>query len=117
LRNFRYLDAWHKSHAFTLDIYRVTQAFPKAEAFGLATTLRRGSANIAMKIAEGCGHDDDLGYVQCLGEARGIGMEVEYHMLLARDLQFIEPPRYDALQDELIQVRKMLTGLIKSKAV
>jgi hypothetical protein len=38
-------------------------------------------------------------------------------MLLARDLQFIEPPRYDALQDELIQVRKMLTGLIKSKAV
>jgi four helix bundle protein len=117
LRNFRYLDVWHKAHAFTLSIYRITQNFPKSETFGLSTILRRGSANIAMKIAEGCGHDDELGYVQCLQHSRGIGMEVEYQLLLARDLQFIEPPTYETLQDELIQVRKMLTGLIKSKSV
>jgi four helix bundle protein len=44
-------------------------------------------------------------------------MEVEYQLLLARDLQFIEGPVYDALQHQVIEVREMVTGLIKSQQV
>lgn len=117
MRDFHHLDAWHKAHAFALAIYRITESFPKAETFGLSATLRRGSANIAMKIAEGCGHDTNAEYVACLRQARGMGMESEYHLLLARDLQFIEPASHDALQHQVIEVRKMLTGLIKSQPV
>lgn len=115
MRDFHYLDAWHKAHAFTLQIYRVTESFPKAEAFGLGGALRRGTANITMKIAEGCGRDVHAEYFACLRQARGMGMEVEYQLLLARDLQFIEGPAYDALQHQVVEVRKMLTGLIKSQ--
>jgi four helix bundle protein len=117
LRDFRYLDAWHKAHAFTLAIYRTTETFPKAETFGMSATLRRGSAAIAMKIADGCGRDSHPEYVSCLQQARGMGMEVEYQLLLARDLQFIEPTAHDALLHQVIEVRKMLTGLIKSQAL
>jgi four helix bundle protein len=117
LRDFHRLDAWHKAHAYTLAIYRVTETFPKAETFGMSSTLRRGSASIAMKIAEGCGRDSVFEYVACLQQARGMGMEAEYQLLLARDLQFIEPAAHDALQHQVMEVRKMLTGLIKSQTV
>jgi len=117
MRDFRNLDVWHKSHALTLKIHRTTDSFPKTESFGLSAILRRGSANMTMKIAEGCGRDELAQFHQCLQQARGIGMELEYQLLLARDLQFIEPPAYDALQHQVIEVRKMLTGLIKSQGV
>ena len=69
---------------------------------------------MTMKIAEGCGKDDQTGFVDCLGQARGIGMEVEYQLLLARDLQLLEVPAYEALQGQLVEVRRMLSGLMKT---
>ncbi len=117
MRDFHYLDAWHKAHAFTLAVYRITEAFPKTETFGLSATLRRGSASIAMKIAEACGRDIHADYIAGLQQARGLGMEAEYQLLLAKDLQFIEPAVHDALQHQVIEVRKMLTGLIKSQPI
>ena len=117
MRDFHQLDVWRKAHAFTLDIYRVTESFPKSETFGLGSTLRRGTANLTMKIAEGCGRDLNAEYVACLGQARGMGMEIEYQLLLARDLQFIEESSYEALRHQVIEVRKMLTGVIKSRQV
>jgi four helix bundle protein len=114
MRDFRNLDAWHKFHALTLKIHRMTDSFPKAESFGLSATLRRGSANMTMKIAEGCGRDHDDEFHRCLQQARGLGMELEYQLLLGRDLQFIETPVYDGLQGQLIEVRKMLSGLMKT---
>jgi four helix bundle protein len=117
LRDFHHLDVWRKAHAFTLDVYRITEGFPRTEAFGLGNTLRRGAANLSMKIAEGCGRDAISEYVGCLQQARGMGMEVEYQLLLARDLQFIEAPLHDALQHQVIELRKMLTGVIKSQPV
>jgi four helix bundle protein len=114
MRDFRYFDFWHKAHALTLNVYRDTEQFPKVEAFGLASTLRRGSANIAVKIAEGCGRESNDEFHRCLQAARAISVEVEYQLLLARDLQFIEAPRYDALQHQLVEVRKMLSGFMKT---
>jgi len=79
--------------------------------------LRRGSANIPMKIAEGCGQDENPAYFRCLQQARALATECEYLLLLARDLQFMEPEGYDALQGQLVEVRKMLSGLMKSLPV
>ncbi len=96
---------------------RVAETFPKTETFGLAATLRRGSSSIAMKVAEGAGQDMHEEFVRCTQKARTMGMEVKYQLLFARDLQFIEPSAYDALQHQLIEVRKMLSGLMKQATV
>ncbi len=117
MRDFRYLDVWHKAHAFTLKIYGITEGFPRTETFGLAATLRRGSAQLTMKIAEGAGQDVHPEFVRCMQQARTMGVEVEYQLLLTRDLHFIEPPAYDALQHQLIEVRKMLSGLMKRTSI
>jgi four helix bundle protein len=117
MRDFKYLDAWHKAHALTLNVYRVTKSSPKAETYGLAATLRRSSAQLTMKIAEGCGRDLNIEYVNCLGHARAMGVEVEYQFLLARDLQFMKVDDHDALLHDIIEVRKMLSGLMKTASV
>ncbi len=114
MRDFRTVDVWHKSHALTLAIFRTTESFPKVEAFGLASTMRRWSANISMKIAEGCGRDSDEEFRRCLQQARGLSVELEYQLLLARDLHFIEPPIHQALQRQVVEVRKMLSGFMKT---
>ncbi len=114
MRDFRNLDAWHKSHALTLKIHRITDHFPKTESFGLSAVLRRSSANMTMKIAEGCGRDDNSEFHRCLQQARGTGMELEYQLLLSRDLQFMEAETYAELQGQLVEVRKMLSGFMKT---
>jgi four helix bundle protein len=111
MQAFQNLDVWRKARKLTLDLYRTTESFPRSETFGLATQLRRLSADIAMKIAEGCGHDHSSEFAQCLGQARGTGVELEYALLLGRDLELIQP---ETFQRQIIEVRRMLSGLIRS---
>ena len=67
-----------------------------------------------MKTAEGCGHGSDAEYLRCLQHSRAVGVEVEYQMLFARDLQFLDASVYETLQGELGEVRRMLSGLTKT---
>jgi four helix bundle protein len=72
---------------------------------------------MTMKIAEGAGQDEAEEFVRYLRSARGMALEVEYQVLLAFDLHFIEEPVYKDLQEQLVEVRKMLSGLIRVQAV
>ena len=69
---------------------------------------------MTMRIAEGCGKDDRGDFHRCLTQERGSNVELEYLILLARDLQLMEPAAYDSLQSQLVEVRRMLSGLMKS---
>jgi four helix bundle protein len=114
---FRDLQVWRKAHELTLRIYTITENFPRVETFGLSAQLRRLSVTIPLRIAEGCGRENQVEFHKCLQQARATGFELEYLFLLGRDLQLIEPVTYENLQSQLIEVRKMLSGLIKSSAV
>jgi four helix bundle protein len=114
MQPFRNIDVWHKAHELTLRIYTVTESFPRAETIGLSVQLRRLSANIPLRIAEGCGREDLVEFVKCLHHARATGVELEYLLLLSRDLKFIEPAVYDVLQGQVIEVRRMLSGFMKT---
>jgi four helix bundle protein len=116
MQRFQSLAVWQKAHAFTLAICEVTERFPKAETFGLANQLRRQSMTVPLKIAEGCGQELSADLLRCLRHARGLGVEIEYLLLLARDLRFIEAPTHDVLLDQCVEVRRMLSGFMKSVA-
>jgi four helix bundle protein len=117
MQDFRKLDVWHKSHAFTLATYRATEHFPKSETFGLATTLRRGATQLTTKIAEACGRGTNPDFVRCIASARALGVELEYQLLLACDLHFLATDLHDALHNQLVEVRRMLSGVIKARAL
>jgi four helix bundle protein len=113
VKNFRNLQVWHKAHSLTLESYRITNNFPKQEMFGLTSQIRRAAASVAANIAEGCGKRGNAEFQRYLGIATGSASELEYHFLLARDLQFLSEPLYERANASVIEVKRMLSVLAR----
>jgi four helix bundle protein len=111
MRNYRDLRVWEDAHQLTLAIYKVTQVFPKEERFGLTSQVRRASASIGANLAEGCGRRSDGEMARFVQIAMGSGAELSYHLLLARDLGFLENEKYASLSSVIDRVMKMLSAL------
>ncbi len=114
MRDFHKLQVWEKSHHLTLEIYQATARFPKSEAFGLTSQLRRACASIPANIAEGCGREGDGEFGRFLEFAMGSASEAEYHLLLARDLGYLDPSSYQRLNEQVVEVKKMLASFYKT---
>src|SRR5579862_7325160 len=112
MKDFRNLRVWQEAHRLTLEIYRITTDFPKCELYGLTSQIRRGSASIGANIAEGCGKRGNNEFQRYLQIASGSASELDYHLQLAHDLQFLDEASYRALYTRLAEVRKMLSGLL-----
>lgn len=114
MKDFRKLKVWEKSHALTLNVYRATQLFPKDERFGLVDQARRACASIPANIAEGCGRSGDAELGRFLQIAMGSASELEYHLLLAKDLGYLSTDDHSSLTHDLVEVKQMLASLIKT---
>ena len=113
MKDFRRLQVWTKAHRLTLEIYRTTSQFPREELYGLTSQLRRCSASMGANIAEGCGKDGNRELFRFLQIASGSASELDYHLLLSRDLNYINDSEYQRLGKQLLEFRRMLTSLIK----
>ena len=114
MKDFKELKVWEKGHSLTMAVYRVTAGFPKDEVYGLTGQIRRSCASIPANIAEGCGRSDDVDLARFLQIAMGSASELEYHLLLARDLCYLSPMEYEPLSKEATEVKKMLTAFIQT---
>lgn len=112
MKDFRDLRVWGKSHKLTLEIYIATAKFPRHELYGLTSQIRRSSASIGANIAEGCGKRGNNEFQRYLQIASGSASELDYHLLLSRDLGFMPATDYVGLSRDLAEVRKMLTSLL-----
>jgi four helix bundle protein len=113
MRNFYELVIWQKSHQLTLKIYITTHLFPKEEMFGLTSQMRRSSSSIPTNIAEGCGRNSNLQLKYFFTVATGSCSELEYQLLLSKDLNYIDIKTYDELSKNVIEIRKMISAFIK----
>jgi len=113
MKDFRNLKVRRVGHELTVDVYRLTAGFPRHELYGLTSQIRRSSASIPANIAEGCGREGDPELCRFLIIARGSASELEYHLLLAQDLTFLSPERNAPLTNKVIEIKRMLTALIK----
>ena len=112
VRDFRELKVWQKSHKLVLDIYQVTGEFPRQETYALASQLRRCSASIPANIAEGCGRDGEAELGRFMLISMGSASELEYHLLLARDLDYLDSQQYQDLSQRTQQFKRMLSTFI-----
>jgi len=110
MRDYRQLKVWEKSHHLALAIYRITSQFPREEAYGLQSQMRRAATSIPSNIAEGCGRDTYIELLRFFHIAMGSASELDYQLLLTRDLQYISQLDYNKLQADLNEVRRMLTS-------
>jgi len=113
MEDFKKLVVWNKAHQFTLRVYQHTRKFPKDEMYGLTSQLRRASASIGANIAEGCGRRSDAEMKRFLQIARGSANEVEYHLLLAKDLQYLAEDEFSDLEAKMHEVQRMLASLVQ----
>lgn len=104
---------WRKAHRVTLEVYRLSRSLPKEEKYGLTSQLQRAVSSIPMNIAEGCGRGSDADFARYIYHAIGSANEVEYQLILLKDLRVINLETYPLLITELQGVRKMLNGLLK----
>jgi four helix bundle protein len=113
MQDYRKLIVWQKSHQLTLEIYRVTQTFPKSELYGLVSQVRRSASSIPANIAEGCGREGSNELKRFLSIAYGSASELDYHLLLAKDLNYLEEEEHKHLEKLLSEVRRILNTFIK----
>ena len=111
MEDFKNLKVWKKAHELTLVLYQSTRTFPKDEIYGLTSQIRRAAASIGANIAEGCGRRSDPEMKRFVQIARGSANEVEYHLLLARDLQFLTPGEFRCLEAKILEIHRMLAAL------
>lgn len=102
-----------KAHHLAVEVYRATRGFPREELYGLTSQLRRSATSIGANIAEGCGRRSDGEFTRFLQIARGSASELEFELLLARDLGLIAGSFYDGLEKEVVEVERMLTALVQ----
>src|SRR5579859_4972751 len=111
MEDFKDLKVWVKAHQLTLRIYQTTRKFPRDEIYGLTSQTRRASASIGANIAEGCGRRSDPEMKRFVQIARGSASELEYHLLLARDLQFLAVGQFKDLEAKTLEIQRMLASL------
>jgi four helix bundle protein len=110
MENFKDLRVWAKAHELTLTVYEKTRGFPKEERFGLTSQMRRSAASVGANIAEGCGRRSDGEMRRFFQIARGSANELEYHLLLAKDLHFLQAAEFADLEARILEIQRMLAS-------
>ncbi len=113
MKDFRSLKVWQRGHELTLSVYKATLSFPREEIYGLVSQLRRAVSSVPANIAEGCGCNGNREFARFLGIALRSASETEYHLLLTRDLGYLDIKTYEELNNQVTEVKRMLTGLIQ----
>ena len=107
------LEVWRRAHQLVLSVYRATNELPKAEVLGITSQLGRVAVAVPSRIAEGCGRNSDVESAAALQKARATASELEYLLLLSRDLGYLTEEDHHFLGEEVVSVREMMSGLLK----
>ena len=113
IHNFEDLLVWQKGHEFVLEVYKITKKYPEEEKFGLVSQIRRSSSSICANIAEG-NKKSTKDYLRYLDIAQGSLEETKYHLILSKDLSYINNEQFIKLTEMIKEIGKMLNGLIQS---
>ena len=114
MRNYKKFSVWVKSHELALSIYKdIVPGFPENEKYGLSSQIRRAAYSIPFNIVEGCGRSSEKDFAHFLDISLGSSQELEYCLLLTRDLAIISEKQYLDLNEKANEIKAMIINLIK----
>lgn len=114
IKNFYELDAWKKGHLLALEIYKITEDFPKEERYGVVSQLRRAASSVTANIAEGFARYHFKDKTKFYYNSRGSVSEVQNFLLLVKDLEYIDLEICKKLGENANEVGRLINGLIRS---
>ena len=110
MQDFRNLDVWHKAHALAIDIHQTLQRHKRVDAH-MKSQLSRAARSIPSTLVEGCGADSQAELARFAGMSICSSSEVEYWVLLGKDIGYFSPSDFERLTSSVVEVRRMLFGL------
>ena len=114
ITHFTQLNAWQKNHELTVKIYQIAKTFPIDERFGLISQIKRSVSSITANIAEGYGRKGKKDKIRFFYIASGSNMETQNHLILARDLGYLDQKKFEELKKLVWEGYKLISGLISS---
>jgi four helix bundle protein len=115
MRNYKKFSIWVKSHELALLIYKdIVPGFPETEKYGLSSQIRRAAYSIPFNIVEGCGRSSEKDFAHFLDISLGSSQELEYCLLLTKDLAMINEKQYSDLNEKANEIKAMIINLIKT---
>ena len=112
VQDFRNLEVWKRAHELVLIAYGITENFPRSEMFGLSSQIRRAASSIPTNLAEGCGRTQ-AEFARFVQIALGSACELEYELLLGKDLGLITNDVYASTNEKMSDVKRMLQALLR----
>jgi four helix bundle protein len=106
------LKIWQLGMEVVIDVYRLTESFPKEERFGLSSQMRRCAVSIPSNIAEGAARNTDKEFINFLHIAQGSLAELDTQLELSLRLKLINQESWITMDTKLLEEDKMLSGLI-----
>ncbi len=113
IQDFTDLQAWQNAHKLVLNVYKLTNKFPKSESFGLISQLQRASVSITSNIAEGFGRQTLKEKIQFYYQAQGSLTEVKNQLIISKDLEYISKEEFNVIMEILVVSHKLLQGLLR----
>jgi four helix bundle protein len=110
--DYRKLKVWNRAHSLALGVFKDSARFPASERYGLCAQVRRSATSVGSNIVEGANRQSDGDMGRFLQIARASLGELEYQLLLARDLGYISAERHAELAKEIDELSRMLIGLM-----
>ena len=114
MKSHKDLIVWQKSMDHVAAIYVATKAFPKEELFGIVSQMRCAAVSIPSNIAEGYGRLYDKETVKFLSNALGSASELETQLIISKDLGYLSIEDFQKLTNQIEEIIRMLSALIKS---
>lgn len=112
IKDFYDLEVWKIAHKLTLEIYKITENFPKEEKYGITNQIRRSSSSVSANIAEGFGRYHYKDKIKFFYNSRGSAYETQNFLLLASGLKYINTNESNNLLSKYKQLNKSLNALI-----
>jgi four helix bundle protein len=113
-RGYKKLIIYKKSKELVMETYKMCDALPKQEFFTLAPQIKRAAVSILLNIVEGYNKKSRKEYCRFIDISIGSANELEVLFELTRDLKYLKDNDYDALNNKLFEVKKMLYSFQKS---
>ncbi len=113
-KTFEELVVWKCAHEFVLEVYRITEVFPKNEVFGLTSQFRRASISVAANIAEGYKKRGKADKLRFFNISQGSLEECRYYIILAKDLNYYNSEAYSKLLEKINQTSRYLNTYCKA---
>jgi len=116
VRNHLDLLVWQKARGVAITVYRLTARFPREERYTMVPQMRRAAVSVVSNIAEGAARRSDREFARFLDTALGSAAELDAQLDLSVAVGLIDEEATVGATEDLIEVKKMLAGLLSAVA-